>query len=67
VEEKMIAKEIEAAPTTDKKRSPAPANNNQRVFDSRMLFGQEREIRITHNGESYSLRMTRLGKLLLTK
>jgi len=63
----MIAKEIEPMPADSEKRSAAPAHNNQRVFDSRLLFGQEREIRITHNGESYSLRMTRLGKLLLTK
>jgi hemin uptake protein HemP len=62
----MIAKEIEPMPA-DREKSAAPVNNHQRVFDSRMLFGQEREIRITHNGESYSLRMTRLGKLLLTK
>jgi hemin uptake protein HemP len=38
-----------------------------RVLDSQMLFGGAREIRITHNGESYLLRMTRLGKLILTK
>jgi hemin uptake protein HemP len=63
----MIANEIEPMPADTEKRSAAPTHNNQRVFDSRMLFGQEREIRITHNGASYSLRMTRLGKLLLTK
>ena len=63
----MVAKEIEPMPAEKEKRFAAPVNNSRRVFDSRMLFGQEREIRITHNGESYSLRMTRLGKLLLTK
>jgi len=63
----MIAKEIEPMPAVNETRAAGPAHNKQRVFDSRMLFGQEREIRIAHNGESYSLRMTRQGKLLLTK
>jgi hemin uptake protein HemP len=46
--------------------APDPARR-QRVFDSRELFGETREIRIVHNGESYQLRLTRLGKLILTK
>jgi hemin uptake protein HemP len=46
--------------------APGPARAT-RVFDSRELFGEAREIRIVHNGESYQLRQTRLGKLILTK
>jgi hemin uptake protein HemP len=67
VEEKMIAKEIEPLSGNEAKVAPLPVHNKERVFDSRVLFGQSREIRITHNGESYSLRVTRLGKLILTK
>jgi hemin uptake protein HemP len=58
----------------DEPKEPAPNNvssgaprRDERVIDSRTLFGATRQVRITHNGESYSLRQTRLGKLILTK
>jgi len=38
-----------------------------RTFDSQDLLGASREVRIRHQGESYTLRLTRLGKLILTK
>jgi hemin uptake protein HemP len=63
----MIVKESEPIPSSPDKLAAAQPRSDERVFDSRTLFGQTREIRITHNGESYSLRMTRLGKLILTK
>jgi len=63
----MTAKEIGSMPATEDTAPAVPARNRERVFDSRTLFGPSREIRITHNGESYSLRVTRLGKLILTK
>jgi hemin uptake protein HemP len=44
---------------------PPPPQN--RIVDSETLLAGAREIRITHNGESYWLRLTRLGKLILTK
>jgi hemin uptake protein HemP len=31
------------------------------------LLGEQRELRILHQGEHYVLRLTRLGKLILTK
>ena len=34
---------------------------------SQELFGTENEISILHRGERYSLRITGLGKLILTK
>ena len=34
---------------------------------SESLFGDRGELKIQHNGEQYSLRRTRLGKLILTK
>ncbi len=38
-----------------------------RELDSHDLLGGARELLIRHNGESYRLRVTRLGKLILTK
>ena len=63
----MTAKEIEPLRGGEESIASVPARDRERVYDSRTLFGQAREIRITHNGESYSLRVTRLGKLILTK
>jgi hemin uptake protein HemP len=49
--------------------SPQRAGNHgeARQLDSRALFGSERELLIHHNGELYRLRLTRAGKLILTK
>jgi hemin uptake protein HemP len=63
----MSAKDVEPLPSNDDTSSTEPAPTHQRVFDSRTLFGDAREIRISHNGASYCLRLTRLGKLILTK
>ena len=38
-----------------------------RIFDSRALFGGEHEIGIIHAGETYRLRITLQGKLILNK
>jgi len=37
------------------------------VVESSALFGRARELRIVHEGFEYRLRVTRQGKLLLTK
>jgi hemin uptake protein HemP len=37
------------------------------VLDSRSLFAHSDKLAIAHNGEAYLLRVTRNGKLLLTK
>lgn len=34
---------------------------------SEQLFRGRREVPIVHNGEAYRLRLTRLGKMILTK
>lgn len=39
----------------------------QRRIASETLLGGERTLVIQHQGEEYTLRLTRLGKLLLTK
>jgi hemin uptake protein HemP len=38
-----------------------------RLVDSRALFAGEHEIGIVHAGETYRLRITRQGKLILNK
>ena len=37
------------------------------TVSSESLLGARGELKIQHNGEQYSLRRTRLGKLILTK
>ena len=44
----------------------SPARYQRRV-NSETLMGGERTLVIQHQGEEYTLRLTRLGKLLLTK
>ena len=48
-------------PTTPR---PAPARP---VVRSQDLFREAREVRIVHRDEEYRLRITRAGKLILTK
>ena len=46
----------------DKGQTPTP-----RVLDARHLFCGEKEVWIEHGGVRYRLRMTRRGRLILTK
>ena len=62
-----MTKELDPAPPSHERSSEPQRRDDGRVIDSRTLFGPAREVRITHNGEFYSLRLTRLGKLILTK
>jgi hemin uptake protein HemP len=39
----------------------------ERTVRSEVLLQGRRQVSITHNGETYQLRATRLGKLILTK
>jgi len=49
-------------------RESMPPNAGQRrFFTSTELFAGAREILIDHSGETYTLRRTSLGKLILTK
>jgi len=45
----------------------APAQASARSIDSATLLGARGEVEITHSGETYRLRRTRQGKLILTK
>ncbi len=38
-----------------------------RLIDSAALLGSRGEVEISHSGETYRLRRTRQGKLILTK
>ena len=46
---------------------PDPENASLPCYSAEALFCNGKEIRIIHHGESYCLRITRGGKLLLTK
>ncbi|WP_042299792.1 hemin uptake protein HemP [Paraburkholderia kururiensis] len=43
------------------------ASASDRVVSSETLLQGRSHVSITHNGETYQLRATRLGKLILTK
>lgn len=47
---------------------PAPARlSDERLLDSQQLMQGQKTIAIVHNGITYRLQATRLGKLILTK
>lgn len=46
---------------------PAQAGHEPRRWTSRALLDGEREVLIDHEGSTYRLRLTSLGKLILTK
>ena len=46
---------------------PSPTIMPRKRLNSLALFGGEREIEIEHSGQLYRLRLTSLGKLILTK
>jgi hemin uptake protein HemP len=46
---------------------PEDTLNDRHRLSSSVLFGTRNEIVIVHNDEEYRLRITRAGKLILTK
>jgi hemin uptake protein HemP len=58
-----------AAPSTaqDPATTETPQPVEPPVLDSVQLLGGRKQIAILHGGEIYSLRLTRNGKLILTK
>lgn len=44
-----------------------PKDDNAALYDSSALFGDRRQIMISHNGAIYRLKITRFGKLILNK
>jgi hemin uptake protein HemP len=53
-------------PTTPP-QTPSPATGTPSPLESAALFRGRDEILIAHGGETYRLRRTRQGKLILTK
>jgi len=56
-----------AANTVDRPRDPTALAAAPVVLDSAALFGRGNEVRVRHNGQEYRLRITKAGKLILTK
>lgn len=48
-------------------RATVPQRAPVRTIPSQALFGEATEVRIEHNGATYRLQRTSLGKLILTK
>lgn len=59
--------ETETEPQTPKQELPSSPAGKPRPLDSMTLLGSKGEVEITHRGETYRLRRTRQGKLILTK
>ena len=55
------------SPTPSPASLPRPTGPRPRRLQSRDLLGQDRELEIEHAGQLYRLRLTQLGKLILTK
>lgn len=55
------------ADTRDSRNITVYANKNTAFIASRELLGKETRLHIRHNRERYVLRLTRAGKLILTK
>jgi hemin uptake protein HemP len=62
-----IARSRPAAVTTARAPSNLPSGSGERSLRSDTLLQGHSHISIVHNGETYQLRATRLGKLILTK
>lgn len=56
-----------SAPSLSSSEPSRPASAVPLVLDSAALFGGRDEVLIVHGGETYRLRRTRQGKLILTK
>jgi hemin uptake protein HemP len=62
-----IARPRTAAVTTARPASTVATESGERTLRSDALLQGQSHISIMHNGETYQLRATRLGKLILTK
>jgi hemin uptake protein HemP len=66
IDQPFAMKNAPQVPTAQPAMSRIP-NGNPRPLDSATLLGTKGEVEITHQGETYRLRRTRQGKLILTK
>ncbi len=58
---------MKPAPSVPANRQPASPPAAPRPLESGELFGGRDEVLIVHGNETYRLRRTRQGKLILTK
>jgi hemin uptake protein HemP len=63
---KPVTAAAAARKSADTASTAAPASS-ERTLDSTALLQGRSHVSILHNGETYQLRATRLGKLILTK
>jgi hemin uptake protein HemP len=57
----------DAGATPPATRRPIPADEAPPRFDTASLFQGSSEVRLLHRGQEYRLRVTKQGKLILTK
>jgi len=62
-----VSSVAQAAPAALLQRNEGDRCETERVVKSDALLQGRSHISISHNGETYQLRATRLGKLILTK
>jgi hemin uptake protein HemP len=65
--DQCAAMKTETQPSTAKPKVPRSPAVSPRSLDSAALLGGRGEVEIAHQGETYRLRRTRQGKLILTK
>jgi len=65
--EQRPAMKTETPPASLRPELPHGCAETPRPLDSAALLGTKGEVEITHQGETYRLRRTRQGKLILTK
>lgn len=61
---------FEFSPSSTGQPTPPPTASGgspSQALDSRELFAQRRQVLIRHGSDTYVLRLTRQGKLILTK
>jgi hemin uptake protein HemP len=59
--------ETDTRPASARPELPRNRAETPRPLDSATLLGARGEVEIVHQGETYRLRRTRQGKLILTK
>jgi len=66
---KLLSNETHVEPSNESHFGPekGPIGVPSRVFEAKQLFSSADEIGIVHEGAMYRLRVTRSGKLILTK
>jgi hemin uptake protein HemP len=65
--DELATMKTEAQPLTVRHEVPRNSSVAPRPLDSAALLGARGEVEIVHQGETYRLRRTRQGKLILTK